>query len=153
MRNALIALAWLGSAVLVFQGCGGDNNSGRVENTGSACTAPTQCYPNVDQTTTPLKGAVTCLSVTGGYCTHECTSDADCCAVPGECNPNSWFHQVCAPFQSTNKNYCFLSCNATYVSAAGYQTNDALFCQQLASPYFGCRSTGGGSTNEKVCLP
>lgn len=150
MRNALIALAWLGSAVLVFQGCGGDNNSGRVENTGSACTAPTQCYPNVDQTTTPLKGAVTCLSVTGGYCTHECTSDADCCAVQGECNPNSWFHQVCATFQSTGKSYCFLSCDASYVTASGF-ADSASFCQQLANPTFTCRATGGGNPKQ-VCL-
>lgn len=149
MRNALIALAWTGSAVLVFQGCGSDGNSGPAENTGMMCTSATQCYPGVNQTT--IHGTVTCLNVTGGYCTHTCTVDSDCCAVPGECRASSWFHQVCATFQSTAQHYCFLSCDASYVTAAGF-ADSATFCQQLANPAFTCRSTGGGQGNQQACL-
>jgi len=147
MRHALGALSVAGAAVLVFQGCGSDSGSGG-EHTGQSCTSTSQCYAGLDQS--KLKGAVQCLSVTGGYCTHECQTDTDCCAASGECRTG--FPQVCAPFESTGKSYCFLSCEASTVSAANYQ-DDNLFCQQNASAAFGCRSTGGGSQNRKVCLP
>lgn len=131
-----------------------DNNSNAppVENAGSSCTAAAQCYPNLDAGA--LKGAVQCLTkVTGGYCTHLCTTDSDCCAVPGECSHN--FRQVCAPFESTGQMMCFLSCEAADITAEdpAYSSNDTGFCQAYANAAFGCRSTGGGAKNRKVCLP
>lgn len=131
--------------------CG--NNSGgsgsNSENTGSSCSSAAQCYPGMSQTS--LQGTVTCLTqVTGGYCTHTCQSDANCCAVPGECQTN--LPQVCGPFESTGQTYCFLSCEASVISAAGY-TDETAFCQHFADASFTCRSTGGGSANKKICAP
>lgn len=31
--------------------------------------------------------------------------------------------------------------------------DESTFCQEEAHPAFGCRSTGGGSANRKVCVP
>jgi len=87
---------------------------------------------------------------TNGYCTHHCATDADCCAVPGECR--SGYPEVCGPFESTGEMVCFLSCESPTVAAAGYN-DDMLYCQTFANPDFICRSTGGGSQNRKVCVP
>ena len=71
----------------------GGGGGGSGENAGSSCAAPTDCYPNVDGGA--LNGAVQCLTrVPGGYCTHLCQSDADCCAVPGECVGNFRQHPL-----------------------------------------------------------
>lgn len=127
-----------------------NNNAAPIENAGTSCTAPAQCYPGLDAGA--LKGSVECLTkVTGGYCTHLCTSDADCCAVPGECK--SGFKQVCAPFESTGQMRCFLSCEAKDITASGAGVDDSTYCHTYANAGFGCRSTGGGSANRKVCLP
>jgi hypothetical protein len=88
--------------------------------------------------------------VQGGYCTHLCAADTDCCAVPDECQTG--FPQVCSPFQSTGKNYCFLSCEDSDVQSAGL-TDASQYCQTYASAAFTCRSTGGGANNRKVCAP
>ena len=132
-------LAW-GSLV---GGCGGDDGAG------TACSAAVDCYPDVVD---DLQGGpALCLDRTaGGYCTHECATDADCCAVDGECPAG--MAQVCAPFESTGNRMCFLSCEATDVADAGYDDADA-YCNDLAARDFGCRSTGGGSQNRKVCFP
>src|SRR5216683_1152206 len=83
------------SASLPFA-CGHDNPP-PPEQTGSACTVADTCYPNVDGGALQ-GGAKVCLTTTFGYCTHICTADTDCCAVPGECNtPHP---EVCSPFQS-----------------------------------------------------
>ena len=126
------------------------------EFTGSACKAPTDCYGTLDAAA--LKGAPRCIDkVTNGYCTHLCTTDADCCAVPGECKTG--FKQVCAPFESTGEKYCFLSCEPADIAAApDAGAGDAgdpgsSYCVNNASSEFGCRSTGGGAENRKVCLP
>ena len=96
-------------------------------------------------------GAAACLTqVPNGYCTHACAADTDCCAVAGEC-PQA-HAEVCAPFESTGAMDCFLSCEADLVSRAGF-TDDTTFCQKYANAAFICRSTGGGSTNRKVCVP
>jgi hypothetical protein len=114
-----------------------------------SCQVPADCYPGIDQTT--LKGTVQCLDrVPGGYCTHLCQSDQDCCAVQGECRTGR--PQVCAPFESTGQMFCFLSCEGNVVSAAGYQDAN-LFCQGNANVAFTCRSTGGGAANRNVCSP
>jgi hypothetical protein len=134
-----LALIWtLAALAMGLVGCHDDNH----ENTGHACTAVEQCYPGVDPA--DLLGAVVCMDrVTGGYCTHQCIVDTDCCAAAGECETG--FPQVCAPFESTGDRYCFLSCEGV--------ADEATYCQENANPGFGCRSTGGGSANRKVCVP
>ena len=97
---------------------------------------------------------MTCLTqLQGGYCTHTCSTDADCCAVPGECPSN--FKEVCASFESSGQMYCFLSCSTTDIANdpdAG-TTDATTFCQRWANATFTCRSTGGGSNNRKFCGP
>lgn len=147
MRSLLVALT-----VGLVACSNSSNNNGTTEQTGQSCAAPTDCYPGLDAGT--LKGAVQCLTrVTGGYCTHLCTTDADCCAVPGECKTG--FKQVCAPFESTGQNMCFLSCEAADVTAApnAGTTDPTTYCHDFANAAFGCRSTGGGKANRQVCVP
>lgn len=138
--HCALALLLVSSAVLI-QACGGDE-----EQAGQACEVADDCYPDLD--VADLKGEVQCLDkVAGGYCTHLCTTDADCCAVTGECKGGH--PQVCAPFESTGLMMCFLSCEK---DALGGE-DEATFCQSFANDGFGCRSTGGGSENRKVCTP
>ncbi|HVJ18231.1 MAG TPA: hypothetical protein VM686_22580, partial [Polyangiaceae bacterium] len=131
---------------------------GSPEPTGSRCEAAADCYAGLD--TSELSGPAECIDkVEDGYCTHECEEDADCCAVDGECRTG--FKQVCAPFENTGKKYCFLSCEDEDLVAAGgagggggasaVDANE--YCEREAHPRFGCRSTGGGDENRKVCLP
>ncbi|MFT3767711.1 MAG: hypothetical protein QM820_19835 [Minicystis sp.] len=116
------------------------------EPAGMPCTQASECYPGVDQTT--IKGDVLCLDkVSGGYCTHQCTTDADCCAVSGECPGGH--PEVCAPFESTGMMMCFLSCEASDLGGV----EEGAYCQQYAGAAFGCRSTGGGANNRKICSP
>lgn len=132
IATAIAAAAWTG--------CSKDKDNG--ENTGEACEIPEDCYPEVNHD--DLQGEVVCMDrVDGGYCTHHCTVDEDCCAAEGECETG--LAQVCAPFESTGEYFCFLSCD-------GVEDENA-FCQDNAHPRFICRSTGGGSDNEKVCVP
>jgi hypothetical protein len=140
MTRALAGIAALAALCCGVGACGDDDDSG--ENTGQSCESAAQCYPGVDQTA--LAGTVTCMDrVEGGYCTHTCSADADCCAVQGECQGG--LPQVCAPFESEGVSYCFLSCEDV--------ADETVFCQENANPAFGCRSTGGGSQNRKVCVP
>lgn len=149
MRKLRIGLTLMVAVLLYPLGCGGNDNNGG-ENAGSSCSSADQCYLNIDKTKLQ-GGAPVCLTVQGGYCTHLCATDADCCAVPGECQ--SKFPQKCGPFQSTGMRYCFLSCDPMVVQAAGYQ-DSASFCQgPQGSPDFTCRSTGGGMENIQVCAP
>jgi hypothetical protein len=115
---------------------------------GSACASPAECYPNVADPTT-LAGEVQCLSkVPGGYCTHLCNTDTDCCAVDGECSTGH--PQVCAPFENSTQKYCFLSCeDADWQPSGSADANS--YCYSYANTAFSCRSTGGGSQNRKVC--
>ena len=100
---------------------------------------------------TQIVGEVACLTkVTGGYCTHLCAQDGDCCAAPGECTTGH--PEVCSPFENQPEKYCFLSCEQADVSAAG-MTDSTAYCQKYASSSFGCRSTGGGAQNRKICAP
>lgn len=136
-------------------------DSGRgPEQTGQACRAPSDCYSGLGDSGA-LRGEVQCLDrVTNGYCTHLCDADVDCCAAPGECRGG--LKQVCAPFESTGKKMCFLSCEPADVTAGIAALGPVLFetgtkedayCHSYASPSLGCRSTGGGKENRKVCLP
>lgn len=134
--------------------CSTTSSSSGVEQTGSSCVTPASCYPGVTADAGDagaLRGTVLCLDrVSGGYCTHTCESDSDCCAVAGECKTG--FPQVCSPFESTGQKMCFLSCEKTVIDGAdaGDSTN---FCSINANSAFSCRSSGGGSTNRKVCVP
>lgn len=122
--------------------CSDDSN----ENTGQSCDTASQCYPSVAHE--ELSGAVICMDrVESGYCTHTCQTDADCCKVEGECKTG--FPQVCAPFESTDAKYCFLSCEDEDVG----ENDPTEYCHANAHEAFGCRSTGGGNENRKVCVP
>jgi hypothetical protein len=145
---------------LLHLACGSDNGSASrstPEETGQSCKVAAECFANLDAAT--VRGAITCMDrVPGGYCTHECQTDADCCAVPGECRTT--LPEVCAPFESTGKMYCFLSCEVADIEAHeatlfrdGGAIDPNLFCERRANPSFGCRSTGGGRDNRKVCTP
>lgn len=127
------------------------SDSKSTEETGQSCT-PTEeepaggCFSSLQES---IKGAPICLTrVPDGYCTHTCQTDSDCCAVKGECK--SEWPQVCAPFESTEEKYCFLSCEAALIPE---DSTDNAYCQQNANPAFNCRSTGGGNQNRKVCVP
>ncbi len=137
MRSGLLTTSLLLALALA---CEEDDG---LENVGAACEAPGECFPDVEQRDA-IQGEIICLGdVPGGYCTHLCTTDADCCAVEGECETG--LTQVCAPFQSTGMMMCFLSCENV--------SDDAAYCEERAHPSFGCRSTGGGSMNRRVCVP
>jgi hypothetical protein len=130
----------LAAAVTVWACDDGDDDGSA---TGTACDVASECFPGVVDG--GLLGDPICLDrVEGGYCTHTCDTDADCCAAEGECPPDHQ-PQVCAPFESTGGMYCFLSCE-------GVEDGDA-FCAEYAHRDFVCRSTGGGSDNRKVCVP
>ncbi|MCC6215185.1 MAG: hypothetical protein IT376_09970 [Polyangiaceae bacterium] len=157
--GALLALLFLavscGEEESSSGGGGGAGGRG-PDNTGQSCEAATDCYPSVDAGA--LAGEVQCLDrVEDGYCTHLCETDADCCAVDGECKTG--LRQVCSPFESTGQKMCFLSCEAAdLVAPDGGWPDDAgadetLYCQREAGSAFTCRSTGGGAANRKVCLP
>jgi hypothetical protein len=153
------SVAILALCLLLPSGCGDDNLPypyGSADNAGQTCATPAHCYQNVDHTT--LAGAVICLDrVENGYCTHECNSDADCCAVPNECWSN--LVQVCSPFESTDQRYCFLGCEDAEVAdgaalvGASPEISADEYCSRYASPSFHCRSSGGGSANRRVCVP
>ncbi len=119
--------------------CGEDDD--RDDGVGSSCTSADQCYLDLDE---KVVGAAVCLDrVQGGYCSHQCQSDGDCCAVEGEC-PNGK-EQVCGPFESAGQMLCFLGCES--------QKDGDAYCASYAGEGFTCRSTGGGATNRKVCVP
>ncbi|MCP4601398.1 MAG: hypothetical protein GY847_12885 [Proteobacteria bacterium] len=122
-------------------GCDDDDND--IDNqVGSACETAEHCFPDVDPD--EIIGEVVCMDrVKDGYCTHHCNKDEDCCAIKGECEGD--LPQVCGPFESTGKKFCFLSCEDI--------EDEENYCQLNAHEEFICRSTGGGSENRKVCVP
>jgi hypothetical protein len=149
IQTALVAVL----ATSACSGTGGSGGAGPSQQVGQSCSQASQCYPGLLDAAA-LQGQVTCLTqLQGGYCTHTCQSDADCCAVPGECTPG--FKEVCASFESSGQTYCFLSCDPNDIAAApnAGTTDPAVYCQRWASSTFTCRSTGGGSANRKFCGP
>jgi len=164
MKNKVIPFLFWG--LLAAPACGDDDavTSGSAsgdgpDNTGQECTMPDACYPGVDQS--ELAGEVECLDrVDSGYCTHQCETDADCCAVAGVCDDNIAY--VCGPFESTGLMLCFISCEEADIDASGFGVGVGgggggdpadTYCQAKAHAEFICRSTGGGSDNRKVCVP
>jgi hypothetical protein len=146
-RKATVVAVALGLLALV--GCSDDDDGPPPTNTGQACKSVDSCYPGVKEG--ELLGDAVCLDkVTGGYCTHHCTQDSDCCAAVGECNGNH--SEVCGPFESTGEMYCFLSCEDADLEAVKVTDAD-VYCHTYATAAFTCRSTGGGSANRKVCMP
>jgi len=117
---------------------------------GAACTTASQCYTTLDGAA--VKGTVTCLTkYPGGYCTHTCAADTDCCAVAGECKAG--FKEVCAPLENQPTQYCFLACDAASIAAspnAGV-TDPNAYCAKFFAASATCRSTGGGANNRKFC--
>jgi len=149
---AIVLYAGL-SILLAFAACSGGSGSvgSGAQQTGQSCSQASQCFAGIEAG--GLRGQATCLTqLQGGYCTHTCQTDADCCAVPGECA--NGIKEVCASFESTGHMYCFLSCAPSDVLPAPDGGIDpSAFCQQWANPTFTCRSTGGGSANRKFCGP
>jgi hypothetical protein len=129
----------------------GNNDPDRPDETGAACEVADDCYPDVAEG--ELQGDAVCIDrVRGGYCTHTCETDDDCCAAEGECEDDTLL-EVCSPFESLEGMHCFLSCEAADVEAATDVTDENDFCQKKASSDFICRSSGGGATNRKICVP
>ena len=121
--------------------------TGSPDNAGAVCEVAADCYADLGDAGT-IQGEVECLDrVRGGYCTHTCEADDDCCAVEGECKTE--LAQVCSPFESTDDKRCFLSCEPEDVG----EEDEQVFCQLEASADFICRSSGGGGDNRKVCVP
>jgi hypothetical protein len=117
---------------------------------GHSCATASDCYSGIDAGA--LSGQVMCLPLQGGYCSHTCTMDSDCCKVAGEC-PGG-IKEVCAPLESKPQTYCFVSCDAAdIVPTADGGTDPNAFCRSVAGAGFQCRSTGGGTNNKKFCGP
>ena len=147
--QTLLVATGLATALACSGGGGGGGASGTPA--GQSCAAATQCYAGLDAAA--LHGQVTCLSqLQNGYCTHACQTDADCCAVAGECEG---VQEVCAPLQSASGTYCLVSCSSAAIAAfpnAG-TTDPTTYCQRWANASFTCRSTGGGHDNMMFCGP
>lgn len=135
-------LASFGLAALVMtSACGGDSDE-----IGSSCDIADDCFSDIARE--DIQGEIECLDrVAGGYCTHQCETDADCCAVAGECEQG--IAQVCAPFENSTIKRCFLSCEPADVG----DQDENEYCAEFAHADFLCRSTGGGAQNRKVCVP
>ena len=148
VRNGLYA-----GVALVFSmlaACGSDDNNGpSPTNTGQTCMTADQCYPGVKAG--ELVGDAVCMDkVAGGYCTHLCTQDDDCCAAAGECAGAR--AEVCSPFESMADMYCLLSCEDDDLEKTALTDAD-VYCHTYVGSAFGCRSSGGGANNRKVCMP
>ncbi len=118
--------------------------AGLADQVGESCVVADDCF--VDIAREDIVGDIQCLDrVDGGYCTHLCTSDDDCCAVEGECDAGDT--QVCGPFESTGMMMCFVSCES-----GDFTGDEDEHCARY-HPDFICRSTGGGAANRKVCVP
>jgi hypothetical protein len=153
--QTMALVSGLGAAA--FVGCGGEDTvDGRPTDgvTGAACDTAEDCYPLV---TEDLAGEAVCAErVEGGYCTHLCETDDDCCGAEGECLAG--VHQVCSPFESTGDMMCFLSCEDEDIEAANDDwavppEDESDYCQRGAGESFICRSSGGGTDNRKICVP
>ncbi|MEZ4235296.1 MAG: hypothetical protein R3F59_03885 [Myxococcota bacterium] len=114
---------------VLFAGCGG----------GSALYAPCEA---ADDCPAPEGVQAECLDKSGaGFCTWSCTVDADCAF-----DEDAWA-RVCAPFEDEGGTHCFPACNE------GDATTGADGTGAVCPDGYGCRSTGGGADNQRVCFP
>jgi hypothetical protein len=98
----------------------------------SPCESPSNCESPEGTTAECVDGDG------GGFCTWACAADADCNPVRDEYR----WDFVCAPFESSEGTHCFPACSGADDPNEGE-----------CPPDFSCRSTGGGTENEKVCYP
>lgn len=92
------------------------------------CETADDCHPPSEDLT------ATCLPKSDeGYCTWDCTTDDDC----EDEDDDDETELVCASFEDEAGSWCFPPCGDDDGCPDG----------------FTCRSTGGGSSNEKVCFP
>ncbi|NCG17965.1 MAG: hypothetical protein GWP91_03005 [Rhodobacterales bacterium] len=113
-------------ALLFSMGCGGN----KVEDLYRYCDEPEDCE-------VPEGFSAECLDKSGeGFCTWACDIDGDCADADDE-----GFEYVCASFESEAGQSCFPSCA------------DPADADNPCPDGFGCRSTGGGSENRKICFP
>lgn len=98
-----------------------------------SCEVADDCAEWVPDSAEPV-----CLEKSGeGFCSWTCEADADCADDPDED-----FAYVCSSFESTEGLYCFPSCNEDGDSEV-----------PVCPDGYGCRSTGGGSDNRRICFP
>ncbi|MDC0722059.1 hypothetical protein [Nannocystis bainbridge] len=113
--------------------------------TGALCSEAADCYPELDHS---QLGTVFCEDQFDyGYCTHTCETDADCCAVEGECMLAVAY--VCTPLANDTSKRCWISCEED----ARLGAEPMAYCFMHAGPNTVCRSSGGGSEKREVCLP
>lgn len=147
MRLA-IAVALASSLGVLGAGCGDDDDDD-LQGTGGSCEVTADCFAGLEG----IPGEPRCFTnVQGGYCSHTCASDAECCSVAGECDfgERGTLPEVCAPFESFDGDWCFLSCEDDLLAALPAEDRDT-YCEDI-SPDLHCRATGGGDPR-KVCLP
>lgn len=90
------------------------------------------CEVSGDCAAGPDEQDAACLTKSAeGFCTWECSVDADC-----DTDDTPGF--VCASFESDAELYCFPSCEEDEDTCGAGLT---------------CRSTGGGADNRKICFP
>ena len=113
-------------SLLLLSSCGGSNVY-------LACEAPSDCD-------VPEDADAVCLDKSGeGFCSIECEADDECdYAEEGD---GAGFDFVCASFESEDGLFCFPACDE--------DAEDGDDCPAG----MGCRSTGGGSDNRKICFP
>ena len=105
--------------------CGGPE-----ETAYNACQEPEDCE-------VPEGAEAVCIEKNSeGFCSWSCMVDDDCAEDTDED-----FDYVCASFESETALYCFPSCQE--VDSGGEE----------CPPGYGCRSTGGGNDNRKICFP
>lgn len=138
----------LSCSIATLAACGDDDDDD-LEGTGQMCEVTEDCFAGLED----VPGDPNCFTnVEGGYCSHTCASDAECCSVEGECDfgERGQLSEVCAPFESFDDTWCFISCEDDILAALPEQDRDT-YCEDV-SPDLHCRATGGGDPR-KVCLP
>ncbi|MCA9687974.1 MAG: hypothetical protein R3A51_02810 [Nannocystaceae bacterium] len=149
MRPRHALFTFLTAAVLAFA-CAGDPNHFEDENVGLPCGSAADCY--VDINPALIRGDILCMDkVPGGYCTHYCETDADCCAVDGECLTDHRI--VCTPYENDKQKRCMLACEAADLYYDDYQYEGTEYCTHFLSEGWNCSSSGGGSENRDICKP
>src|SRR6266478_6357111 len=110
-KTIVVALTLLFIGSSGSSGCSGGSATPPA---GHPCTKDSDCYVGLGPDGGGLQGTIICLTnLQGGYCTHTCTMNSNCCAVSGECPTG--IKEVCAPLESQPQTYCFVSCADTVV--------------------------------------